>query len=1325
MSQAPPAPAPGGRNEDPPTLSIPPRRSHTFPEQPHQHHQTFEDSSQPVRAPSRPREPPQPAYPPSSGYNPYMMPYSVPYYPIAQPPAAYPPASGPPGPTRAAQHVHFEPYNEYIHPPQPGPSPVPLVAPYDTWVTPPGGFYGPGDTFSRPAYQPVRRNIRRSASPTPASSPGGHRKKRRHKTVKFEQDSDDDVLHNIDEYSPPPLRSHAPPEETLSPGAEDDDSDEDRSDELRSNSTVEGAYRSTREASTVRSYGSSRFRATPALVPEESGSSAYSFAASFRAARVASIGGSADGEQSEDADVTPSQPSPRDDQNPEVAHILASSYTGEGYTVAEGHHSADLLMAANPAQLRHLQPLYRWMHLTRPSMSLEDLSNQIARLSFLTGIERKAVNDILFRLKQSSVKLIQTSSGKPVQHMEPGCFDYVLPHDSGVGGKTRTTRSVTWICLPYFSLEPYSGLLSGAENSSVFPIQTLLQAQFSRTAKERDMQQAVRQVAKAGPGLCFHISQLWCIIINNSFVITYGRMSEDVLRGNSITKSVKALSSLSEEQSQQKFWVRFGGNVMWTLAVKDCQTWFDFVSHFWEFWHLPLCFYRNKRPIHAEDWPKIWASASQKHSHTISFDLELGPTPKLPTPGRLMPIEPQSPQTEATATDEPKDSDATSSKKENRDEKASRTQHLRPPSKKTTTTTTPDSPKAFEPHPSSSFALFTCLDDVSLSGNNTIDEDKFDERLHEIETILLHETSASDQRAYKRCPSATRLATYYMLEKEELEIVHPERRIRSSDPQDYEIRVDMFNLADMIFRFFLPATTENPMASKFWGAVKHQVKQHDDEGMADDRYQLRAVLKELAVMILYFTETFLHAQHADRVRIHVPDQLIDGWLHLLLGLSYMSTDPERASTFLDVHAKPLISQGLNAIVKDMAKKPLLEKSVVLPQEIVSLMSMKLLTDVTPGLPNISQTYSAYLSAIEADITGKQSDRSHEQRLDLLDQELLVVQKTVKSQREIFERLERYSQQSAYKMPSSARSRVAPIQGPPYAGYYSGAPRGGPAVPNISRQHNHYEQSRLRSAHGYGQQSHGQYYESPPFYIEEVSGSMSDESRQLSARDPGGFRQLFLNECILQLDQREREFEEYELHSNQLRVMNRNKVDIKKDRQERLIYAFTVVTIIFLPLSAVSSIFGMNTSDIRDMEVGQWAYWAVAIPVTAAVLFLGFLFTGDLGAMFRWVSRISGSGMSGLPGSGFRGKLPSLGSGTAKWRFDKSDEVALGGGPEGTVYSEQEMDYTVHRPKRSENPRRRSSYTPYETGDYLGAYSRYGVGEVTGPGQRGEKWGLPY
>lgn len=47
--------------------------------------------------------------------------------------------------------------------------------------------------------------------------------------------------------------------------------------------------------------------------------------------------------------------------------------------------------------------------------------------------------------------------------------------------------------------------------------------------------------------------------------------------------------------------------------------------------------------------------------------------------------------------------------------------------------------------------------------------------------------------------------------------------------------------------------------------------------------------------------------------------------------------------------------------------------------------------------------------------------------------------------------------------------------------------------------------------------------------------------------------------------------------------------------------FTVVTIIFLPLSFVTSFFGMNTNDIRDMASGQSLFWAVAIPLTAVTM----------------------------------------------------------------------------------------------------------------------------
>lgn len=85
------------------------------------------------------------------------------------------------------------------------------------------------------------------------------------------------------------------------------------------------------------------------------------------------------------------------------------------------------------------------------------------------------------------------------------------------------------------------------------------------------------------------------------------------------------------------------------------------------------------------------------------------------------------------------------------------------------------------------------------------------------------------------------------------------------------------------------------------------------------------------------------------------------------------------------------------------------------------------------------------------------------------------------------------------------------------------------------------------------------------------------------------------------------------------MQNQNKVETTKDRQERAIYAFTIVTVIFLPLSSVASIFGINTKDVRDTDLGQWAYWATAVPVTAAVVFFGLLWTGELGNIIRWVS----------------------------------------------------------------------------------------------------------
>ena len=71
------------------------------------------------------------------------------------------------------------------------------------------------------------------------------------------------------------------------------------------------------------------------------------------------------------------------------------------------------------------------------------------------------------------------------------------------------------------------------------------------------------------------------------------------------------------------------------------------------------------------------------------------------------------------------------------------------------------------------------------------------------------------------------------------------------------------------------------------------------------------------------------------------------------------------------------------------------------------------------------------------------------------------------------------------------------------------------------------------------------------------------------------------------------------------VQNLYRIESNRDRQEGAILIFTIVTIIFLPLSFVSSFFGMNTSDIREMSRPQWVFWASAIPLTLLVLGVSF------------------------------------------------------------------------------------------------------------------------
>ncbi|CAG8956213.1 hypothetical protein HYFRA_00003593 [Hymenoscyphus fraxineus] len=83
------------------------------------------------------------------------------------------------------------------------------------------------------------------------------------------------------------------------------------------------------------------------------------------------------------------------------------------------------------------------------------------------------------------------------------------------------------------------------------------------------------------------------------------------------------------------------------------------------------------------------------------------------------------------------------------------------------------------------------------------------------------------------------------------------------------------------------------------------------------------------------------------------------------------------------------------------------------------------------------------------------------------------------------------------------------------------------------------------------------------------------------------------------------------------------LEIKDDDHGKAILVFTIVTLVFLPLSFVSSFFGMNTVDIRNQSASQWIFWAVAVPVTAAVMTIALLLGYNLERIRNWFERTMG------------------------------------------------------------------------------------------------------
>lgn len=128
------------------------------------------------------------------------------------------------------------------------------------------------------------------------------------------------------------------------------------------------------------------------------------------------------------------------------------------------------------------------------------------------------------------------------------------------------------------------------------------------------------------------------------------------------------------------------------------------------------------------------------------------------------------------------------------------------------------------------------------------------------------------------------------------------------------------------------------------------------------RYFISQITRNLAVAIMSFNETIGYPSAPGKLDIIVPDDLKNAWLHLIMGLIFVPHDEVMSETLL-AQAQFLIEDGMENIVNSLSTKSLTDHAVIFPPELFTLMGLKMLQDSTAGLPDISQTYSAYLESV--------------------------------------------------------------------------------------------------------------------------------------------------------------------------------------------------------------------------------------------------------------------------------------------------------------------------------------------------------------------------
>ncbi|KAF2011530.1 hypothetical protein BU24DRAFT_426613 [Aaosphaeria arxii CBS 175.79] len=123
-------------------------------------------------------------------------------------------------------------------------------------------------------------------------------------------------------------------------------------------------------------------------------------------------------------------------------------------------------------------------------------------------------------------------------------------------------------------------------------------------------------------------------------------------------------------------------------------------------------------------------------------------------------------------------------------------------------------------------------------------------------------------------------------------------------------------------------------------------------------------------------------------------------------------------------------------------------------------------------------------------------------------------------------------------------------------------------------------------------------------IQSYDKVLNDRTYQFEILEREGmfpYERQVLDSCLDNLQDTLEDYNELYRRCDPMSESTKQWSEINEENNGKAIMVFTIVTVIFLPLSFVTSYLGMNTSDIRDMENKQSLFWEISLPLTVVTM----------------------------------------------------------------------------------------------------------------------------